>query len=263
MTSATSPTNPLADEAIPTTSAVTGDVRSVRGGGVEGAVAGRSSFTRPTGESERKRANDGGRSTSVKSVTKRQVTPDDEVGTLLLESASTLLATEGPSALTVRRIANETGKSTMTVYSRFGDKQGIVEHLFLHGFELLAAAMVDVPHTADPIADLRATGQAYRRFALEHTTLYSVMFDRAVPKFEPSPEAFHRGVSTLQELADRLQRAMDMGRLRPTDALHAAAIVWSTCHGVVSLELKKSDMPIDWEAVYRDACENVIRGLAT
>jgi hypothetical protein len=49
--------------------------------------------------------------------------------------------------------------------------------------------------------------------------------------------------------------------LRSVDAGHAAAIVWSTCHGVLSLEMKSS-MPIDWERVYFDACENVIRGLA-
>ena len=199
---------------------------------------------------------------SLKSVTKRQVTPDDEVGALLLESASSLLATEGPGALTMRRIAHETGKSTMTVYSRFGDKQGIVEHLFLHGFELLADALTSVPHTHDTIADLRATGQAYRRFALEHTTLYAVMFEGVVRGFEPSADTFIKGLDTLRELADRLERAMDAGVLRRIEPLHAAAIVWSTCHGVVSLELKKSDMPIQWEQVYVDACDNVIRGLA-
>ena len=196
-------------------------------------------------------------------MAKRQVTPDDEVGALLIESASSLLAAEGPEALTVRRIANETGKSTMTVYSRFGDKQGIVEHLFQHGFELLAEALSSVAHTDDPIADLHAAGQAYRRFALEHTTLYAVMFEGVVPAFQPSPESFGKGVGTLQVLADLLERAMDAGLLRRIDPLHAAAIVWSTCHGVISLELKKSEMPIRWEQVYRDACENVVRGLGT
>jgi AcrR family transcriptional regulator len=218
---------------------------------------------RHTGTPHEGTPNVSGHATSLVPVANRQVTPDDEVGALLIESASHLLAAEGPEALTVRRIANETGKSTMTVYSRFGDKQGIVEHLFRHGFELLAAALQGVPHTDDPIADLHAAGQAYRRFALEHTTLYAVMFEGVVPAFQPSPESFGKGVGTLQELADLLERAIDAGLLRPIDPLHAAAIVWSTCHGVISLELKKTEMPIRWEQVYRDACENVIRGLRT
>jgi AcrR family transcriptional regulator len=191
-----------------------------------------------------------------------QVTALDDVGTTLLEAASSILAADGAAALTVRRIAADAGMSTMNVYSRFGSKQGVVEHLFLRGFALLAEAMTDVPHSDDPLADLRACGLAYRRFALTHQTLYSVMFHGAVPDYEPSPLAYQTGAATLQELADRIQRAMDAGMLRCTDAGHAAAIVWSTCHGVLSLEMKKSTMRIDWESVYRDACENVVRGLA-
>ena len=191
-----------------------------------------------------------------------QVTALDEVGTHLLEAAAHLLASEGPAALTVRRIASDAGMSTMNVYSRFGGKQGVVEHLFLRGFELLAAAMATVPLTDDPLADLSASGMAYRRFALEHTTLYAVMFDRVVPDFVPSDSASATGMATLQELANRLQRAMDAGQLRPRHSLQTAAIVWSTCHGVVSLERKASTMPIDWETVYREACENLLRGLA-
>jgi AcrR family transcriptional regulator len=190
-----------------------------------------------------------------------QVMALDDVGTTLLEAAGHILTTEGAAALTVRRIAAEAGMSTMNVYSRFGSKHGVVEHLFLRGFALLAEAMTDVPHSDDPIADLRACGAAYRRFALTHSTLYGVMFHGAVPDYEPSQLALQTGAATLQELADRIQRAMDAGRLRPTDAGHAAAIVWSTCHGVLSLEMKKTSMPIEWEQVYADACENVIRGL--
>ena len=192
-----------------------------------------------------------------------QLTALDDVGTTLLEAAGRLLAEEGPGALTVRRIAGDAGMSTMNVYSRFGSKHGVVEQLFLHGFRLLAAAMADVPHTDDALADLRTADSAYRRFALEHTTLYSVMFDRAVPHYQPTDSALATGMATLQQLAELLERAMDAGALRRLDPLHAAAIVWSTCHGVISLELKQAGMPIQWDAVYADACENVVRGLAT
>jgi AcrR family transcriptional regulator len=149
------------------------------------------------------------------------------------------------------------------VYSRFGGKDGVVEHLFLRGFELLAAGMNDVPTTDDPIGDLFACGQSYRRFALEQSTLYSVMFDRVVPDYQPSSDALQTAGATLQQLANRLQRAMDAGLIRRADPTHAAAIVWSTCHGVVSLELKHvGPAPIDWSAVFDDATANVVKGMA-
>ena len=187
----------------------------------------------------------------------------DNVGNALLKAADTLLASEGASALTVRRIATEAGMSTMNVYSRFGGKDGVVEHLFLQGFALLAEAMNEVPETDDPMLDLSICGAAYRRFALDHATLYSVMFERVVADYVPTPEAQAAAMGTLHLLAARLQRTMDAGTLKPMDATHAAAIVWSTCHGVVSLQLKHQEVTyIDWQQVYNDATGAVIRGLA-
>src|SRR5687767_9518288 len=108
------------------------------------------------------------------------LTHHDEVAQTLLKAASDVLAAEGATALTVRRIAAEAGVSTMNVYSRFGGKDGIVEHLFIEGFSRLRDAQ-DVGVTDDPMDDLRRVGVGYRRFALDNPTYYAVMFERAIP----------------------------------------------------------------------------------
>jgi hypothetical protein len=88
------------------------------------------------------------------------------------------------------------------------------------------------------------------------------MFERVVPDYEPTPTALASGLATLQQLADRLQRCMDAGVIRPAPPFHAAAMVWATCHGAVSLELKqKLAVAVDWEAVFLDATDAVVRGL--
>jgi AcrR family transcriptional regulator len=187
----------------------------------------------------------------------------DSVGSTLLKAAGDLLATQGPAALTVRGIANAAGVSTMNVYSRFGGKDGVVEHLFVEGFRLLGEAMTSRPDSDDPVADLHACGLGYRQFAVDHQTLYSVMFDRVVPDFQPTVEAQVLAGATLNLLAKRLERAMTAGLLRPADPLQTAAVVWATCHGVVSLELKHaSPKLIDWPAVYGAAMSMIIKGLA-
>ncbi len=187
----------------------------------------------------------------------------DEVGIGLLHAADRLLAEEGPTALTVRRIAAGAGVSTMNVYSRFGGKDGVVEQLYLQGFELLAAGMREAGDTDDPLFDLQQCSLAYRRFALQHATLYAVMFERVVADYEPSATVLEFATGTLGLLAARLERAMDAGLLRRMDPLHAAAIVWSTCHGAVSLQLKHSaDAPVNWQQVYTDATAAVVRGLS-
>jgi len=186
----------------------------------------------------------------------------DDVGETLLRAASDVLAAEGATALTVRRIAADAGMSTINVYSRFGSKDGLVEHLYIEGFERLTAAMSDVPVTADPLADLAACGRAYRRFALANPTLYSVMFLRAVPDFEPSPAAALIASSTLALLAERVSAAMSAGMLAPADPLHTAATIWSVSHGVISLEMNQAGPPtVVWEQVFAAATAAVIRGL--
>jgi AcrR family transcriptional regulator len=187
----------------------------------------------------------------------------DSVGSMLLEAASDLLAAEGPGALTVRRIANAAGVSTMNVYSRFGGKDGVVEHLFIEGFRKLASCMNSAGLTDDPIADLAACGTGYRQFATDNPTLYSVMFDRVVPDYVPTVDAQVIAVATLELLAGRVERAMRAGALRPADPLQTAALVWATCHGVVSLESKPVESTtINWPEVYERAMNMVVQGLA-
>jgi len=181
----------------------------------------------------------------------------------ILDAASRLLADEGPHALTVRRIAAEAGGSTMNVYSRFGSKDGIVEALYLEGFRRLRAAMVDAPTTDDPVADLTACGQAYRRFALENPTYYSVMFEGTVPDFEASEEAAIEARGTLLLLAERVRRVMDAGRFERRDEYEVATSLWAVNHGLVSLQLKQAGPPdIDWEALHTTTLAAMSRGLA-
>jgi AcrR family transcriptional regulator len=181
----------------------------------------------------------------------------------LRQAAHDLLASEGPSALTVRRLAAAAGMSTMNIYSRFGGKDGVVEELYLAGFRALAEQMEGDGPPDDPMADLHACGRAYRTFAQENPTYYSVMFDRTIPGFEPSDDARAAALGTLEALADKLERAMQAGQLQRQDPLHTAISVWSTCHGLMSLELKDvAPAGIDWEAAYTRTLAALLAGLA-
>lgn len=181
----------------------------------------------------------------------------------LRQAAHDLLASEGPGALTVRRLAAAAGMSTMNIYSRFGGKDGVVEELYLAGFRALAEQMEGDGPSDDPMADLEACGRAYRTFAQENPTYYSVMFDRTIPGFEPSDDARAAALGTLEALAHKLERAMDAGHLQRQEPLQAAVSVWSTCHGLMSLELKDVAPPgIDWEGAYTRTLAALLAGLA-
>ena len=88
---------------------------------------------------------------SARSDSRAQV---DVTGQALLTAARDLLASESPTALTVRRIAAAAGVGTMNVYSRFGGKDGVLDELFGDGLRRLDEQMAAAPSTTDPLADL-------------------------------------------------------------------------------------------------------------
>ncbi|MEJ7799359.1 MAG: TetR/AcrR family transcriptional regulator, partial [Ilumatobacter sp.] len=58
-----------------------------------------------------------------------------DMRTILLEAALAVLRRDGAAALTVRALTEEAGCSTTGVYTYFGGKHGIVEAIFVDGFE--------------------------------------------------------------------------------------------------------------------------------
>jgi AcrR family transcriptional regulator len=189
----------------------------------------------------------------------------DAVRGALLRAAHDLLASEGPVALTVRRIATVAGVSTMNVYSRFGGKDGVVDALFVDGFRRMADQMAAGPATDDPLADLRECGQAYRRFARENPTYYELMFDRPIAEFVPSPEAQTEALGALGRVVERVQRAMDAGVLRAGDPFEVATALWACDHGLASLAAKTAvveEQMFDWDRVAQLALDAMLAGFA-
>ncbi len=183
--------------------------------------------------------------------------------TAILDAAGALLAAEGPDALTVRRIADRAGCSTMGLYTHFGGKDGVIEELFLDGFRRLTAAIDGVRSTDDALDDLRRSFVAYRRFALANRTHYAVMFARAVPDFVPSADAKAVAYGSLGALERRVQRCLDDGAIHRGhgSAADVAFAIWATGHGVVSLELMQVGPRSEFASLYRTTTGIVLNGL--
>ena len=187
----------------------------------------------------------------------------DEQGQALLDAASHLLAAEGAAALTVRRIAADAGCSTMGVYSRFGNKDGVVDHLYIEGFRRLIDAMASVDVTDDPLTDLRRCGRAYRRNAIDNATYYLVMFARAVPGFTPSDEARVVSYASFERLVDRVRRCQEAGVYVDGSPYTMAEVIWGAIHGHVMLELVGMKATDDDPAErYEHMLELIDRGFA-
>jgi AcrR family transcriptional regulator len=168
-------------------------------------------------------------------MTKSTRTPSTEIGPGVLRAALDILDSEGPDGFTVRAIAERAGVAPMAIYNHFDGLNGVLESLFTQGFETLHEAVtID---TGDALADFIGAGLAYRAFALENPGLYTIMFLHRFRNFEPSIDALHVAGRAHQALVTHVERCQGIGLFSGANANDAAQVVWSACHGYVSLEL--------------------------
>jgi AcrR family transcriptional regulator len=181
----------------------------------------------------------------------------------LLDAAAEILESEGPDALSVRRIAAAAGVAPMGVYNHFESKNGIIEALFIQGFERLSAALKTVAEVQDPYEALREGGRRYRALALEHPMVYQLMFLRAVPGFEPSERAFVIAGDAFADLVTAVQRAMAAGVIVEGEPAETAQLIWSSIDGWVSLELMGMTGFIeDQNTGFDRVCSTMLDGLS-
>ncbi|MFE9995743.1 TetR/AcrR family transcriptional regulator [Streptomyces avermitilis] len=162
----------------------------------------------------------------------------------ILGAALDVIATDGPSALSLRDLARRAGVSHAAPAHHFKDRTGLLTAIAAEGYELLAAALAD----AD---DLRDAGVRYVRFATRHPAHFQVMF---------TPELLRANdleLTTAKALAgERLRSAVsDAPAGRGPDPRLAGVAAWSLAHGFATLLLSHNlDGPVgdqDPEEVFR------------
>ncbi|HEV7958026.1 MAG TPA: TetR/AcrR family transcriptional regulator [Acidimicrobiales bacterium] len=162
-------------------------------------------------------------------------TPSTQIGPDVLRAATAILDAEGPDGFTVRALAERADVAPMAIYNHFNGINGVIEALWIQGFEALRDAVST--HTDEPAVDFMSAGLGYRSFALTNPGLYTIMFLHHFANFEPSVEAVHVAALAHLELVAQVERCQAVGLLPRAIAGDVAQVIWSACHGFVSLEL--------------------------
>ncbi|GAA2389401.1 TetR/AcrR family transcriptional regulator [Nonomuraea africana] len=163
-------------------------------------------------------------------------TSHDQLRSRTLEVAVDLLTREGPDSLSMRRIATEAGCSTTVIYTMFGSREGLAEALYLEGFERFRRFLETVPARKDPFEHLTALGPAYREACLAEPGFYTLMFEQAIPGFEPSERARTLARAALNILDRVISDCISAGYLIPTQPRKIADALWAAAQGAISLE---------------------------
>lgn len=117
----------------------------------------------------------------------------------IVDAAWRLSRRQGLTGWSLRALATEVGLAAPTLYAYVDSKHGIYSEMFRQGYEALEAQAAG--WEIDPTA-VRASFASMMRgffaFCTSDPTRYQLMFQRVVPDFEPSPEAYAASVSSYE-----------------------------------------------------------------
>jgi AcrR family transcriptional regulator len=124
---------------------------------------------------------------NVDRVTRRRTAVRDDI----LAAAWDLAERDGVAAFSLRDLAAQVGMRAPSLYGYFPGKPAIYDAMFAQGYAALDAAMAEVPVDAgDPAGTLAAGTRRFLAFCQASPARYQLLFSRAVPGWEPSPEAY-------------------------------------------------------------------------
>jgi AcrR family transcriptional regulator len=176
----------------------------------------------------------------------------EEIRTRILDAARELFASEGVESVTMRRIADRIEYSPTAIYFHFKDKEALLAELCDCAFRAFAHGFNEIAQIADPVERLRAAGRAYIEFGLTNPSHYRLMFmtpkaaeASTIAKGNPEEDAY----AFLKVIVAEL---IATGRFRDglTDPDLTSQVIWSTVHGVVSLEIAKCrDEWVEWRPI--------------
>jgi AcrR family transcriptional regulator len=155
----------------------------------------------------------------------------------ILEAARDLIAEGGIEAMSMRAVAERVGVSATAIYHHYANKQALVDAVVQLAFERFGAEMQVAAdrHPRGSLRRVRAFGEAYVRFALEHEAYFRIIFSIAAPTLRNIDELPAGAGYTL--LRETIVDAMASGEMRAGDPDLMAHFLWAHVHGVVTLAL--------------------------
>jgi AcrR family transcriptional regulator len=125
----------------------------------------------------------------------------------ILEAAWDVAHSEGLAGLSLRDVARRIGMRPPSLYWYFDSKRAIYEAMFVQGNRQLLARLAEQRWPREPRAILRLCARVFVEFSTEDVQRYQLLFQRTIPDFEPSAEAYAVAVQVFDEMRERFAAA--------------------------------------------------------
>ena len=137
----------------------------------------------------------------------RQAERRESVIAEILEAAWDVAHSEGLAGLSLRDVARRIGMRPPSLYWYFDSKRAIYEAMFVQGNRQLLARLAEQRWPREPRALLRLCARVFVEFSMEDVQRYQLLFQRTIPNFEPSAEAYAVAVQVFEKMRERVAAA--------------------------------------------------------
>ncbi len=185
----------------------------------------------------------------------------------IAKSALKILEAEGPSAVSMRRVAAAAGITAMAIYHHFSNRDQLLRAVTDGEFETLLRYIQARNSRADGDVrpkDLVELMEGYIDYAIARPRVFDYVFLQGRKDARRYPEDFRaRKSPTLNVVADAVSGCMRSGKLRKDDVWDVAFELWALVHGYVALyRAGRIDLSEKkFRALCRRSLERLIDGL--
>jgi len=153
----------------------------------------------------------------------------------LIKAAEKRISEGGISALSLRKLARDTGVTTMATYHHFANKKALLVQIAVNGFARLSEIMMaDCSDDSEPVENVKAIMRSYFSFALENPYVYHLMFGQEIQGKPLIPEFKEAARNSFYLMANTLKKYLDASG-HEVDADAVGMSFWGTLHGLVCL----------------------------
>ena len=144
-----------------------------------------------------------GKANTVRRSERRQETKRE-----IVQASWDVVREHGLAGLSMRDLGERVGMRAQSIYSYFASKHEIYDAMFLEGYQAFAermdSAVTEDQIAADPVGAARAATHAFVEFCISDPVRYQLLFQRTIPDFTPSPEAYAVAVQAYDQMGRRL-----------------------------------------------------------
>jgi len=159
----------------------------------------------------------------------------------LLEAAEDRIQEHGLNGLSLRKLANDVGVTTMATYHHFANKKALLVQVAIRGFNDLEARIMAASKKADsPAEAVEFMMLAYYKFARDNSHVYHLMFGQEINEEKMTvPEFRNAAQQGFRAFASAVKIHMDQsGHQLDLDAI--GLCFWAILHGRISLATEGS-----------------------